>query len=77
MGIAQTARYYNKPVLGYLLVGNDLDSEIYVRMKKKACDSLGIEYIGHHIDNASVTQQSLIDQVKSLQDNCKISGILV
>ena len=38
INIASTPRYYDKPVLGYILVGNNSDSEMYVKLKKKACD---------------------------------------
>jgi 5,10-methylene-tetrahydrofolate dehydrogenase/methenyl tetrahydrofolate cyclohydrolase len=36
-------------MLGYVLVGNNPDSELYVRLKKKACESMGIEYVGSHL----------------------------
>jgi len=33
-------------VLGYILVGERPESELYVKLKKKACDQIGIEYQG-------------------------------
>lgn len=48
-------KHYERPVLGYILVGHNIDSEIYVKLKKRACDQLGIEYEGHHLDS-SVSQ---------------------
>ena len=39
-------KIYDKPVLGYILVGHNPDSEIYVRMKRKTCEELGIECEG-------------------------------
>lgn len=39
---------YRKPMLGYVLVGNNPDSELYVKLKKQACDSIGISYEGFH-----------------------------
>ena len=53
-------------MLGYILVGNNMDSELYVKMKKKACDSLGIGYHGFHL-NSNVQQDELNDAVRSLQ----------
>ena len=38
------AKHYDKPVLGYVIVGNKSESELYVRLKKKACDEIGIEH---------------------------------
>ncbi|CDW89889.1 bifunctional protein [Stylonychia lemnae] len=63
-------------MLGYVLVGNDIESELYVRMKKKACDKIGIEYIGHSLDK-SVSQEQLSHYVQELQNNQRINGILV
>ena len=36
-------------MLGYVLVGNNPESELYVRLKKKACEQMGIEYVGSHL----------------------------
>jgi 5,10-methylene-tetrahydrofolate dehydrogenase/methenyl tetrahydrofolate cyclohydrolase len=35
-----------KPRLGYVLVGSNKDSSLYVRLKKKACEEIGIDHIG-------------------------------
>ena len=31
-----------KPGLGIILVGNKKESEVYIRMKKKSCEEIGI-----------------------------------
>ena len=36
-------------MLGYVLVGEREDSSLYVKMKKKACDEVGIEYVGREL----------------------------
>lgn len=59
-----------------MLVGHNPDSELYVRLKKKACDQMGIEYIGHHL-GAEATQKEVNAAVLSLQKDPKVSGILV
>lgn len=48
--VAKIAKVYEKPVLGYVLVGGNPDSEMYVRMKLKACKNIGIEYEGHTLE---------------------------
>lgn len=58
-------KHYVRPVLGYLLVGHNPDSELYVRLKKKACDQMGIEYIGHHL-GAEASQKEVNEAVMSL-----------
>ena len=50
------AKHYDKPVLGYIIVGNKPESELYVRLKKKACDEIGIEHQGVVLDGESVTE---------------------
>lgn len=65
-----------KPGLGIILVGDRPDSKVYVRMKKKACESVGIENYDIHFDE-SVTQDILIDEVKKMNRNPNIHGILI
>ena len=54
------------PVLGYVIVGNNMESELYVRLKKKACDQMGIEYEGYHL-SSTVTQSEVMDCVRGMQ----------
>jgi 5,10-methylene-tetrahydrofolate dehydrogenase/methenyl tetrahydrofolate cyclohydrolase len=63
-------------VLGYVIVGNNMESELYVRLKKKACDQMGIEYEGYHL-REDATQKEVMECVKGMQESKKISGILV
>ena len=60
--IAKKCKFYNKPVLGYILVGHNPESEMYVRLKTKACEQLGIEYQGFHLD-PTIPQSKLIQYV--------------
>lgn len=53
-----------------------MESELYVKLKKKACDSMGIEYEGYHMSQ-SVTQEEVMECVKQMQKSKKVSGILV
>lgn len=57
-------------------MGNNPDSEMYVKLKIKACESLGIGYEGKHLP-AEVTQEEINQVVWEMGANCKISGILV
>eukprot|EP00953_Heterococcus_sp_UTEX-ZZ885_P021281 11872-Heterococcus_DN1.PRE.1 len=64
------------PGLAVVLVGERRDSATYVRMKKKACDEIGI--MSHGVDFASdVTQEELLRCVQELNDRSDIHGILV
>lgn len=64
------------PGLATVLVGENPASEVYVRMKQKACAEAGIESFGYHLpENAS--QQEVEELVRKLNADAKVDGILV
>lgn len=65
-----------KPGLCVFLVGARTDSATYVRMKKKACEEIGIENLGQDLP-ADITQDELIAKVQEANANPDIHGILV
>jgi len=69
-------RYGHVPGLAAVLVGNRKDSETYVRMKKKACLEAGIASFGHDLP-ADISQEKLLEVVRSLNENPDVHGILV
>lgn len=62
--------------LAVVLVGNNQASKIYVNNKQKTCEKLGIFSEIHNLPS-NLTQEKLITLIKSLNQNRKISGILV
>lgn len=64
------------PGLATVLVGNDPASETYVRMKKKACEKLGI-YTESINRSEDISQQELLLIIEGLKNDPKIHGILV
>ncbi len=64
------------PGLAVVLVGDDPASQVYIRMKRKACAEAGIESFEHRLD-ASTTERQLLDLVASLNEDPKVHGILV
>ncbi len=66
----------SKPYLGYIIVGDLPQSELYVKLKLKACDEVGIGHVGFRLPE-SISEPELIDAVKKLEADPKISGILV
>ncbi len=70
---AETGRV---PGLATVLVGQRKDSQSYVRMKKKACAEVGITSFSNDLP-ADVSQQDLLNVVRSLNDNPDVHGILV
>lgn len=74
--VAHQFRHHKRPMLGYVLVGNHADSALYVKMKKRACDEMGIGYEGFHF-NSNVSQSQLNECVTRMTSDPKISGIIV
>ncbi len=64
------------PGLAVILVGNDPASEIYVRNKGKACEETGI-YSRTIRMNGDTSQQELEEQIRLLNADKQIHGILV
>lgn len=64
------------PGLGIILVGNRSDSEVYVRMKKRACMKIGMRSIDIVLDE-TVTQAELIEHIENMNQDPRIHGILI
>ena len=64
------------PGLGVVLVGDDPASQVYVRNKEKACQSIGI-YSREHKLPQDTSQEELLGLIASLNQDSKVHGILV
>ena len=65
-----------RPGLAAVLVGENPASHTYVRMKRKACDEVGIDSYGYELpENAS--QEEVEELVRKLNADPKVNGILV
>ncbi|HIJ82952.1 MAG: 5,10-methylenetetrahydrofolate dehydrogenase (NADP+) / methenyltetrahydrofolate cyclohydrolase [Magnetococcales bacterium] len=64
------------PGLAVVLIGNNPASEVYVRMKKKACADVGIASFSHELP-ADTSQETLLSLIAVLNVDPKIHGILV
>ena len=65
-----------RPGLAVVLVGDDPASAVYVRNKKKACDTAGL-YVADHALPATTTQEDLLTLINQLNADPNIHGILV
>ena len=64
------------PGLAVILVGDRKDSGTYVRNKKKACESVGINSFEVHLpDDAS--EQEVLKYITGFNDDPSVHGILV
>ena len=74
--VAKLAKQGITPGLATVLVGEDPASQVYVRMKEKACAKVGLMSRGVR-PPADVPQEELIDQIEELNRDPEIHGILV
>ncbi len=65
-----------RPGLAAVLVGVNPASEVYVRMKRKACEKEGLESFGYTLP-ADASQEEVERLVKELNTDPKVNGILV
>ena len=65
-----------RPGLATVLVGDNPASEVYVRMKQKACEEAGIESFGHVLPKYA-SQDQVEGLVRELNADPRVSGILV
>lgn len=64
------------PRLATVIVGDDPASQMYVRMKHRACERVGIASIGIELPGDATTEM-VLEQVVRLNDDPDINGILV
>lgn len=73
---AFSEKYGRPPGLAVVLVGEDPASSIYVRNKKKACETSGIRSFDYHLD-AGTKREDLLALVNRLNADKEVDGILV
>jgi methylenetetrahydrofolate dehydrogenase (NADP+)/methenyltetrahydrofolate cyclohydrolase len=64
------------PGLATVLVGDDPASEVYVGMKRRSCEEVGMRSI-HHEPEASIREKELLGLVRELNEDDAVDGILV
>ena len=65
-----------KPGFAVIRVGDDAASEIYVKLKQKMCNELGIDFTEFHLAN-DITQEDLLTLIRKLNNDENINGILL
>lgn len=64
------------PGLAVVLVGNDAASQVYVRMKERACDEVGIRSERHNLP-AGITSDRIMRLIERLSADPDVHGVLV
>lgn len=65
-----------KPKLVVIQVGNNEASNVYIKQKQKMCEYIGFNYEHIHFEETTSTS-ILIDEINKLNNDEKVSGILV
>jgi len=73
---AKVSNLRSPPGLSVILVGGRRDSQTYVRMKKKACEEVGIASFGFDYPD-TVSEDELLTKIQELNHDEKVHGILV
>ena len=73
---AEVAKMTRKPGLAVVLVGNDPASKIYTASKERTCREVGF-YSKQIVLAANIAQKKLLNEIKRLNKDPKIDGILV
>ena len=75
--ISSLARDCNlQPGLAVVLIGEDPASQVYVNMKDRKCQELGI-YSAKYVLDREATMQEVLELIDQLNNDPKINGILV
>ena len=69
-------KYGKKPALCVILAGDNPASKVYVASKEKACGWVGIRSVAKKFP-ASITEEELINEIRALNEDPGINGILV
>ena len=64
------------PGLAVILVGEDPASQVYVRMKGKACEKVGFHSVTRKLP-ASISESDLLAEIDGLNNDPNIHGLLV
>ena len=59
-----------------LLVGNNPASESYIRMKRRACENVGMRFSLVHFEE-TITENELITKIRELNQDTDVHGILI
>lgn len=69
-------KYGRTPHLAVIIIGDNAGSISYVKGKEKSCNEIGLKNTTFHL-NARVSQKTVMNLIKSLNEDDTVDGILV
>ncbi len=70
------AIYGVTPTIASIIIGNNSESEIYLKLRDRTCSQVGIESI-HYSFPANVSEKKLLEVIKELNNDVNVHGILL
>ena len=70
------SRSHIRPKLATILVGQDPASKVYINIKHRTCEQVGIDSVMVELDE-SISKENLINEIKKLNNDKTIHGILL
>ena len=71
-----SARHGRPPGLATVLVGGDPASTVYVGMKHRACEAVGVRSFDHRLGE-DASESAVIELIEELNGDLEVSGVLV
>lgn len=65
-----------KPCFAVILVGENEASKIYIAIKKKAAEKVGIS-VQEYFFQSNTSEEDILNKIKALNENKKVNGIIV
>ena len=72
----QVAKLETKPDLAAILVGEDPASKMYLKLKQKACDKVGISFFSYLLDK-DCSEEKILEVINFLNNDPDINGIII
>jgi len=75
--IVQLNKKYNStPVIATVIVGNDLSSKLYLKLRDNACSEVGI-ISKHYKFDVNVSEQKILKAIQKLNEDSTVHGIFI
>jgi 5,10-methylene-tetrahydrofolate dehydrogenase/methenyl tetrahydrofolate cyclohydrolase len=79
MEIQNELRMYNSdstPCIAIVMVGDNIESQTYIRLKIKKCIEMGFTYVLRQLQT-TISADELISEIRTLNNNSSVHGILI
>jgi len=70
------SKYETSPNITTIKIGSDPSSELYLRLRDKACNDVGIQ--SNHLEfQKDVSEKEVLESINKLNDDINVHGILI